>query len=67
MPWRVFAFVTLIGLLGGAIVGFLLGLHYLPTLPFAIVEGALLVGIPAAAIGLLLTGVAEAGRRLKRA
>jgi hypothetical protein len=65
MPWRVFAIVTLIGVLGGAIVGFILGLGYLPTLPFAVIEGALLIGIPAAALGLLLTGVVEAGRRLR--
>ena len=65
MPWRVFALVTLIGVLGGAIVGFVLGLSYLPTLPFAIVEGALLVGIPSAAVGLLLTGLVAAGRRLR--
>jgi hypothetical protein len=65
MPWRVFALVTLVGALGGAIVGFVRGLGYLPTLPFAVIEGALLVGIPAAGLGLLGTGIAAGARRLR--
>lgn len=55
-PWRVVAYCLLTGLGSGAILGFVLGLHYLPTLPFAIVEGASLVGAPALLLGLLLAG-----------
>ena len=57
MPWRVAALVALVGAGCGAVLGFVLGLSYLPTLPVAIVEGAVLVGVPAALLGLLLTGV----------
>jgi hypothetical protein len=56
MPWRVLAVCALLGALVGAIVGFILGLHHLPTLPFAIIEGAILFGVPASLLGVLLVG-----------
>jgi hypothetical protein len=56
MPWRLLAACALVGVVGGAIFGFVRGLHYVPTLPFAIVEGAILFGVPAAILGLLLAG-----------
>lgn len=46
----------LVGIVGGAVVGFARGLSYLPTLPFAIIEGAILVGVPATVLGLMLVG-----------
>ena len=69
MPWRLLAVFALVGVIGGAIVGFARGLRYLPTLPFAIAEGAILFGVPASVIGLLLVGcwslIAGARRRLR--
>lgn len=56
MPWRLLAVCGMGGLVGGAVVGFIRGLGYLPTLPFAVVEGAILLGVPASALGLLLVG-----------
>ena len=55
MPWRVAAVVALAGAGAGAVLGFVLGLSYLPTLPVAVVEGGILVGVPAALLGLLVT------------
>ena len=66
MPWRILVSATLIGVVGGGIFGFVRGLHYLPTLPVAVVEGAILFGVPASLVGLLGTGVwslAKAARR----
>ena len=56
MPWRLLAVCGLVGVVGGAIVGFARGLSYMPTLPFAIVEGAVLFGVPASVLGLLMVG-----------
>lgn len=56
MPWRLLALCGLVGVGGGAIVGFARGLTYLPTLPFAVVEGAILFGVPASLVGVLLVG-----------
>jgi hypothetical protein len=56
MPWRLQALCVVVGVVGGAIVGFARGLSYLPTLPFAVVEGAILFGVPASILGLLLVG-----------
>jgi hypothetical protein len=56
MPWRLLVVCGLVGVVGGAIVGFARGLSYLPTLPFAIVEGAALLGIPASVLGLVMVG-----------
>lgn len=69
MPWRLLAVCGLVGMVGGAIVGFARGLSYLPTLPFAIIEGAILVGVPASVLGLVLVGcwflVRSARRRVR--
>jgi hypothetical protein len=40
MPWRILIVVTFVGVVGGAIFGFIRGLSYLPTLPFAISKAA---------------------------
>jgi hypothetical protein len=54
MPWRVLRGCTLVGVVVGAIFGFVRGLDYAPTLPFAVVEGAILFGVPACVLGLLV-------------
>ncbi|MGN6243171.1 MAG: hypothetical protein ACTHQ3_05795 [Motilibacteraceae bacterium] len=56
MPWLLLVALTVLGVVGGALFGVVRGLGYLPTLPFAIVEGAVLFGVPAALLGLLLSG-----------
>jgi hypothetical protein len=55
-----------IGVGGGMIFGVVRGLAYLPTLPFAIVEGGLLFGIPAGILGLLVMSVWMATRAVSR-
>jgi hypothetical protein len=47
---------TVVGFAAGAVVGFALGLSYLPTLPFAVVEGAILIGVPCTLLGLVVAG-----------
>ena len=47
-----------VGAGAGAVWGFVRGLAYLPTLPVAIIEGAILLGVPAALSGLVVGGVA---------
>jgi uncharacterized membrane protein YsdA (DUF1294 family) len=54
IPERLLLVPVLVGVVGGAIFGFVRGLHYTPTLPFAVVEGAILFGVPACILGLLL-------------
>jgi hypothetical protein len=66
MPWRILVIATLIGVVGGGIFGFVRGLAYLPTLPFAVVEGGILFGVPAAVLGLLLAGVWWLGSAARR-
>jgi hypothetical protein len=66
MPWRIGLVTAQIGGVVGAIVGFVLGLGYLPTLPFAIIEGALLIGVPFAVIGFLLTAMWALGAATRR-
>jgi hypothetical protein len=41
-PAELLKWCAIFGFGGGAIAGLVLGLHYLPTVPFAIVEGAIL-------------------------
>lgn len=66
MPWRILTLAVGLGCSAGAVVGFVRGLSHAPTLPFAVVEGAVLVGAPAALLGLLLTGVWSVGSRVHR-
>lgn len=56
MPWLLLGALTLVGVVGGGVFGFVRGLDYLPTLPFAVVEGGILFGVPAALLGLVLSG-----------
>ena len=61
MPWRILVIATFVGVLGGGIWGFVRGLYHLPTVPFAVVEGAILFGVPAALVGLVATGLWSLG------
>jgi hypothetical protein len=56
MPWRILAVLSTVGVVGGGVFGFIRGLSNVPTLPFAIIEGGTLIGVPAAVLGLLLVG-----------
>lgn len=53
-PWRLLVVAAVLGVLAGGVWGFVRGLGYLPTLPFAVVEGGFIVGVPAVLAGLLL-------------
>jgi hypothetical protein len=66
MPWRILVAAAIIGTGCGAIVGFVLGLGNPPTLPFAVIEGAVLIGVPATILGLLLTGLWSSGSAIRR-
>jgi len=66
MPWRILVVAALAGAIGGAVFGFIRGLGYLPTLPFAIAEGGILVGIPAAFFGLLLVAAWSLASAVRR-
>lgn len=66
MPWRLLAGSCVAGVLGGAAFGFVWGLDYLPTLPFAVVEGGFLIGVPATVLGLILVGVWSLGSAVRR-
>jgi hypothetical protein len=57
MPWRLLLICSAVGSLGGGVLGLVRGLGHLPTLPFAIIEGGILIGGPSAMVGLLLTGL----------
>jgi len=58
--------LAVLGVVVGAIVGFFLGLAHLPTLPFAIIEGAILFGVPATVLGLLLAGALRVALSIRR-
>jgi hypothetical protein len=66
MPWRLLGVCTLVGVAGGAIFGFVRGLRYVPTLPFAIIEGGILVGVPATVLGLVLVAAWSLSTRVRR-
>jgi hypothetical protein len=66
MPWRILLVATLAGVVGGGIWGLVRGLYYLPTVPFAVVEGAILFGVPAALVGLVATGLWFLGSAARR-
>jgi hypothetical protein len=51
---------------GGAIWGLVRGVDYLPTLPAAVVEGAILVGVPGTLVGVVVGGVVALTTRLRR-
>ena len=54
MPWRLLVACVVAGVISGATFGFFRGLRYLPTLPFAIGEGAILFSVPAFVLGIVL-------------
>jgi hypothetical protein len=66
MPWRILVVVTLVGVVGGGVFGLVRGLSYLPTLPFAIVEGGILFCVPAAVLGLVFTAAWSLGNTVRR-
>jgi hypothetical protein len=66
MPWRIVVVVGLAGVTVGVLFGLVRGLDYLPTLPFALVEGGVLFGVPAALLGLLLAGLWSLGSAVRR-
>ena len=66
MPWRMLIVVAGIGGVFGAVWGFVRGLDYLPTLPVAILEGAVLFGVPAALLGLILVALWSLVRAVRR-
>jgi hypothetical protein len=62
--WRLFViWVSLAGGVG-AVWGGVRGLRHLPTLPLALVEGAVIFGAPAALLGLVVVGFVSATARL---
>jgi hypothetical protein len=65
MPQRLLVVTALVGVTAGALFGFARGLSYLPTLPFAVIEGAILFGVPAAVLGGLLTVVWWSAAKLR--
>lgn len=64
LPRHLFACLAAIGGLAGVLMGAVLGSSYLPTLPFALVEGGILVGVPAALVGGVLAGIWSLTRRV---
>lgn len=66
MPWRLLVVCTALGVAAGVVLGFVRGLGYTPTLPFALGEGAVIVGVPATILGLLLVAVWSAGSFIRR-
>jgi ABC-type transport system involved in cytochrome c biogenesis permease subunit len=66
MPWRLVVICAVVGACGGGVIGFVRGLDYTPTLFFAIVEGAILFGVPALVLGLLLAACWSLAASLRR-
>jgi hypothetical protein len=58
---------TVLAMVGGAVFGFVRGLDHLPTLPFAVIEGATLIGVPGSVAGTGVAGLITLGRHLYRA
>jgi len=57
---------TGLALLGGGVWGFVRGLDYLPTLPVAVTEGAIIVGVPGCIAAAILAGLISAVHRVYR-
>ena len=66
MPWLLLVLCSASGVAGGVVLGFVRGLQYPPTLPVALVEGAVLIGVPASFLGLLLVAAWSLGRGIRR-
>lgn len=66
MPWPLFVVVSVLGSAAGAVLGVVRGLDYLPTLPVAVFEGAILIGVPATVLGLVLAGLWSLGAAVRR-
>ncbi|MCW2607564.1 MAG: hypothetical protein JWO60_2257 [Frankiales bacterium] len=66
LPVHLFACVTATGVLAGVVAGAVLGSSHLPTLPVALLEGAVLAGVPAAVLGGVLAGTWALARRVRR-
>lgn len=66
MPWRLLVVCSALGVAGGATFGFVRGLAYPPTLPLAIIEGGLLIGVPSALFGLVLAAAWLCASALRR-
>jgi hypothetical protein len=58
--------VTVLAAAGGAVTGFALGVSYLPTLPFAVVEAAVLASFPGALLGLVVGTFVVLVRHVRR-
>lgn len=65
LPLHLFVCFAATGVLAGVVLGAVLGSRYLPTLPFALVEGGILVGVPIALLGALIAGSWGLTRRLR--
>jgi len=66
VPQRLLVGCAVLGASAGGIFGLIRGLHYLPTLPIAIVEGGVLMGVPSAFLGLVLGAGWYVGRAFCR-
>ncbi|HVA75377.1 MAG TPA: hypothetical protein VNF71_12520 [Acidimicrobiales bacterium] len=65
MPWRILAVCGLAGVVSGAILGLVRGLSYPPTVAFAIVEGAIIIGAPVSVLGLVCVGFWSLAKRTR--
>ena len=63
---QIVAAFAVVGALDGAVFGFVRGLSYLPTLPVAVVEGAILFSVPITALGGVVVAARWVGGNLWR-
>lgn len=56
-PWALYGVWVVAVTVAGVVFGAARGLDYLPTLPFALIEGGIVFGVPGAVIGLLMVGL----------
>lgn len=66
MPWLLLVLSAGAGVVFGGAFGFVRGLGYPPTLVFAVFEGGILFGVPAALVGLLLVAAWYATGAVRR-